>query len=624
VTYVARYLPLPEIERVLEQAGDDRVGVFAGMSRINCLYMIQKAGSGHIGTSFSSMDILSRLYLEEIEDGDIFFSSKGHDVPAIYSILLGLGRLDFELIHQLRRLDGLPGHPDVSTPHIVTNTGSLGMGISKARGMAHAKSLDGKQGRVYVLMGDGELQEGQVYESLQPTVNGSFSTITVIVDHNKIQSDTWVEDVSSLGGLAEKFASFGWAVGRCDGHNDDELESALASLRSVSDRPQILIADTVKGKGVSNMEQFDAEATGGQYPYHSGALSSEEYEVAFAELDKALNRLCLAAGIATVSYEEVKLEAKASTKTAQNLMTAYSQTLVELGDEDDSLVVLDADLALDCGLISFRSAHPDRFVECGIAEMDMVSMAGGLALSGKLPVVHSFACFLSTRPGEQIFNNATERTKIIYSGTLAGLLPAAPGHSHQSVRDIALLGNIPGMTLIEPSCEAETKAALEWAVRENKESSYLRLVIVPCEIDYELPSEYFLCPGKGCVLRDGSDAVVFAYGPVMLQQAFRASTMLDGQGVSLQVVNLPWLNKIDFPWFEEVVGGMKKIFTIDDHLVTGGQGQLISAAAGQLGLGVPVVNLGLTDIPACGQPDEVLKKHGLDAESLSTFIRQCM
>ena len=178
------------------------------------------------------MDIVSWLQLEVLGEGDRYFSSKGHDAPGLYAILIGLGRLPFDKLFALRKLGGLPGHPDVlTTPEVVTNTGSLGMGISKARGFVLADRLAGRRGDVYVLTGDGELQEGQFWESLQPTANRRLGEITVIVDHNKLQSDTWVSQVSDLGDLEQKVAAFGWAVARCDGHDLDTFSTALTELR---------------------------------------------------------------------------------------------------------------------------------------------------------------------------------------------------------------------------------------------------------------------------------------------------------------------------------------------------------------------------------------------------------
>src|SRR5665213_1650203 len=168
------YVPLRELERLRALDADPvaRAACFADACRLNALYMIERAGSGHPVTTFSSLDIVSWLHLEVLGEGDRYFSSKGHDAPGLYAVFAALGRIDFELIHRLRRLDGLPGHPDVAAmPEVVTSTGSLGMGISKARGFVLANRLLEREGRVFVLTGDGELQEGQFWESLQPTVN---------------------------------------------------------------------------------------------------------------------------------------------------------------------------------------------------------------------------------------------------------------------------------------------------------------------------------------------------------------------------------------------------------------------------------------------------------------------
>lgn len=616
-TSILQYIDKPEIDRLLNTSGARRSEMLAAICRINCLYMIQYAGSGHLGTSFSSMDILCRLYLEELADDDLFFSSKGHDAPGIYSVLIALGRLDFDLLHRLRRLGGLPGHPDVHTPCMVTNTGSLGMGISKARGMAKARRLDGKAGRVVFLMGDGELQEGQVYESLQPTVNGGYGELTAIVDHNKIQSDTWVADVSDLGDLEAKFSAFGWRVDRCNGNDDRSLAAALDRVRDAGDKPSIIVADTVKGAGVSFMEDYDAEGTGGCYAYHSGALPPEGYYKALEELKASLSDLCGELATDQPAYTE-KAKPMADAGPARfSLIAAYADALKSMGGKRDDLVVLDADLALDCGVMPFRAAYPERFVECGIAEMDMVSMAGGLALSGKLPVVHSFSCFLTTRANEQIFNNATECTKVVYVGMLAGLLPASPGHSHQSLRDIALMGNNPGMTVIQPAHPAEVDAALDWAVNKASGPTYLRIASMLSVIPYAIPEMSDFREGVGSVVAEGEDAVLFAYGPTMLEQACLAREELAARGIGLKVVNLPWLNRIAEDWLADVIAGVRHVFSLDDHMLQGGQGQMIAAALARCGLSLPVLGFGLDHKPCCGLPDEVLAHHGLNAASLA-------
>src|SRR5262249_36585567 len=159
-----------------------------------------------------------------------YFSSKGHDAPALYALLAALEKIDFDLIHRLRRLGGLPGHPDAGTPYIATDTGSLGMGSAKAYGMARAHRSAGRQGRIVVMTRDGELQEGQIWESLQPVANEGLGEITVVVDHNKYQSDARIATVSDLGAIEDKFRAFGWEVRRVDGHDFRAVDAILGEL----------------------------------------------------------------------------------------------------------------------------------------------------------------------------------------------------------------------------------------------------------------------------------------------------------------------------------------------------------------------------------------------------------
>jgi transketolase len=618
------YVPPKEFERLrrLPLKPMDRAALFATCCRINALYMIAQAGSGHIGSSFSSLDIVSWLYLSELQPDDLYFSSKGHDAPGLYAVLLGLGLIPFEQIHRLRRLPGLPGHPDVATPGIVTNTGPLGMGISKAKGMAFAHRAQGKTNRLFVLTGDGELQEGQIWESLPGAVRSGLGELTVIVDHNKIQSDTWVRDVADLGDLEAKFRVFGWKVARCDGHDFSTLATTLRRLRRTTDRPKVLIADTVKGKGVSFMESAAMKTGERFYRFHSGAPDDDSYARALHELaEHAAGQLAML-GEPPLQLEMRPRFDRPSAQGAQRLIPAYSRALLTEAERNPRLVALDADLELDCGLIAFRERFPDRYVECGIAEQDMVSQAGGMALRGLLPVVHSFACFLSTRANEQIYNNATERTKIVYVGSLAGLLPSGPGHSHQSVRDISVLASIPGLVLLEPSCEDEVAAAVEYCVRGTAESCYLRLVSIPCQVPYELPADYRLAEGRGVALTEGEDAILFAYGPVLLAQAYEAAVRLrKEQGVGLTVINLPWLNRVDDSWLLDTIGDCRQVFTLDDHYVAFGQGQMLAARIAAIGaLGVVVRQLGLDALPVCGQNSEALLAHELDASSLARQV----
>jgi transketolase len=625
-------VPVSEFRRLLgaRLPARDTAEAFAALARINVLYMIARAWSGHIGTSFSSLDIMSWLFLNEIRDldtgpdaCDIFFSSKGHDAPALYAVLTGLGLLPEDKIDNLRRLHGLPGHPHVETPYIQANTGSLGMGVSKAKGMALANRLAGRPRRLFVLTGDGELQEGQFWESLASAAHGGLGEIVIIIDHNRIQSDTWVAQVSDLGDVEAKLRAFGWHVVRCDGHDMRALEATCRSLDRVPDRPKAIIADTVKGKGLSFMEG-PAMKAGELYAYHSGAPTEDEYARGSRELLARAEHLFRDAGLGALATRTSQRPARREPRVTENLIAAYREALVAQADRHPRLVVLDADLVKDCGLVPFAAKYPDRFVECGIAEQDMVSMACGMARRGLLPIAHSFACFLSARPNEQIYNQCSEGSKVIYVGSLAGVLPGGPGHSHQSVRDISALGSVPRLLMAEPSLEEEVHALLDYVVTTSGESAYLRLVSVKWPVPFRYPSGQQVWPGKGWVVREGDDLVVFGYGPWLLSNAWHAAEQLEHTtGMTTRLINLPWLNRVDPSWLAQAIGTSRAVMTLDNHYVHGGQGHMIAAAVAELGLdpAARVTRIGITELPECGTNDEVLAHHGLDVASLANAFR---
>jgi transketolase len=622
------HVPSEEFDRVrtLNNATPvERARLFADMCRLNTLYMIARAGSGHIGSSFSSLDIVSWIYLNALKGGDLYFSSKGHDAPGLYSVLIALGRLPFDKLGGLRRLGGLPGHPDVAVPGMVINSGSLGMGISKAKGMVRADRLKGaRKRRFYVLTGDGELQEGQIWESLISAANAGMGEITTIVDHNKLQSDYRVTQTSDLGDLEAKFASFGWYVERCDGHDLEAFAKALERCAVQTDKPQVIIADTVKGRGVSFMEHTAMESDAEMYRFHSGAPDADSYSKAAQELLDAINGGLDRVGAAKVALETIEPAARAAAVAGaepKRLIPAYTDALLARAAKDDRIVALDADLVLDTGLIPFREKYPKRFFECGIAEMDMVSQAGGMALEGLVPICHSFGCFLSTRPNEQIYNNATERTKVLYVGSLAGLIPAAPGHSHQSLRDISALASVPNFDIVEPCCPEEVGLLLGHLLDAPGRSGYLRLISVPWVVPFTYPAKS-LTPGQGVVLREGKDAAIVTYGLIMTAEAYAAAALLAKDGIETAVIAAPFLNRVDGDWFAERLKGKRLLCTVDNHYVNGGFGDHLLSGLARAGFQTPahVLQLGIEDVPASGQPAEVLQHHGLDSASLRKRI----
>jgi transketolase len=631
-----RLIKKSEFDKVKSFNGNwaTKMELFADMCRYNTLVAVKKAGSGHLGSSLSAMDITTFLYLNEMNvfdvgfdspDRDIYFSSKGHDVPGLYSLFYALGIIPEEKLLMLRRLHGLDGHPEVRQNGIEASTGSLGMGISKGKGFAWAKTYLKNNGHVYVLTGDGEFQEGQIYESLQATAHQKANNITAIMDHNKYQTDMLVADVNNIEDVVQKVSSFGWYVVRINGHDYNVLKKTFDDLKKITDKPKMIIADTIKGRGVSFMEKPLTETFQGKtlYKWHSGAPDDESYEKGLAELTVTINKLADKLGIESIQIPENKSEGKPITKLDKEFVTeAYGDALVEIAKTNKKLVLLDGDLSADCKLRNFEKTYPDRFIENGIAEQDMVSMAGGLARMGLIPVVNTFASFLAARANEQIYNNAGEKTKIIYTCHFSGMIPAGPGKSHQSVRDISLFGALPNITIIQPCNAEETKWATEYCVNQAEENCMLRLVIGPSPEKIELPKDYKFKVGVGAELTEGNDVILFGYGPVMLHEALVASDYLKKIGFRLKVVNMPWLNKIDNNWLKELIKDQKRIFVLEDHSAVGGLGDRILNALVETNsiTGKEFTNFGLKEYPECGTPLEVLEFHHLDGKSLAQRI----
>ena len=636
-----RLIPEKEFQRIRAASLPrfEKLRLLSDMCRANTLATVKRAGSGHLGSSFSSLDIVAALYFAEMNIGekgihdpnrDIYFSSKGHDVPGHYAVLFALGIISKEQFINLRRLGGTHGHPDVSVPGIEANSGSLGMGISKAKGMAWAKTARGLSGHVVVMTGDGELQEGQIWESLQTTVHQKIHNLMVIVDCNKIQSDKAVEHIINLGDLEAKFGIFGWYVERCNGHDFEALEKVFTKFKRITDKPKVLIADTIKGKGISFMEGPTALKDGnGLYQWHAGAPDDESFEAGYQELIARINQGLQNTGLEALSTNLIETKEKHRVRlkdTAEKVVDAYGEALLELGSARDDIVVLDGDLSADCGVRPFENTYPNRFIENGIAEQDMVSMAGGLALQGFLPIVNSFGVFLASRANEQIYNNATEHTKIIYVCHYAGIIPAGPGKSHQSIRDISLFGALPNFTILEPCNGLETKQGLDWCVNAAETNCMIRLVISPSPRSIRLPQNYQLSLGKGAILAEGSDAVLFAYGPVLLNEALLAAEGLKAKNVNLKVINLPWINHIDVNWLEDTIGDSDIIFVMDNHSIYGGLGYFLSnsiMASGRLRT-KRLIKYAIEEFPACGTPKEVLAYHKLDGNSLISRILSAM
>ena len=580
--------------------------------RLNILSMIKKAGSGHIGSSFSAIDIVlaARRFLnKEAPREGIFFSSKGHDAPAIYAAGHVFGELQDDSLLTLRRFSGLPGHPETHIPGVPTNTGSLGMGISKAKGFILGARNARKQDPIVItLLGDGELQEGQIWESMPGAARDKMGTLIAVVDGNKIQSDTWTEQVMPLGNLESRVTGCGWNYFECNGHDSDEIQKVLIDALNTN-KPTFVYAHTVKASGVPSMSNFATDAT--FFRFHSGAPTDEDYKVASEFLCQVLegepSELEIKELSSCQSQNELEVDKKVRTR-APSLIQEWNSLLRSACSTNEKIVALDADLTYDTGTYELSRDFPRQYIQCGIAEQDMVSIAGTLALTGSIPIVHSFASFLTARALEQIFNNTTENTKIIYAGFLAGIVPTGPGHSHQAVIDVGVMGSIPGIKIFEPACPFELDLAFKKSLGYDG-PSYIRINSIGIN---DSPRD--LNKFQNLIIRLKGRDIAFVTSGVTMVKLIEGLALDKNNSIYTRV-------EVNGEMSEDEIKELSQyslIVVLENFTKCIGTFEIIRNR--MIGTSVRVIRIGIDEIPRNGDLESVLRYHKLDRDSIEEVV----
>jgi transketolase len=358
------------------------------------------------------------------------------------------------------------------------------------------------------------------------------------------------------------------------------------------------------------MEDFDSE--GLFYKYHSGSPSDEDYVKAATELILKLN-MELPANLLPKSQiiEDTTIHSSNDflpKERNRSLIQSWAEILEEIFSSDLRFIALDADLSYDTGTYKVARSFKNRYIQCGIAEQDMVSVAGSLALSGKVPIVHSFASFLTTRAAEQIFNNLSEHSKILYCGFLAGILPSAPGHSHQAVSDFGIISSFPNIEIFEPACETELRL-MKTFIYETDKSIYLRIGSVDLPLPAPIDS---VSIGKLTQRKIGNKFAIITSGPSMTRIALEAADLVAGGLVSVFTYPTPGrqLSDNDLSNLSEY----KKIIVLENHMPALGIFQNLSGAS--ISNHSSVIRIGVSELPRNGRTDEVLIFHGMDAASI--------
>jgi transketolase len=643
----------------------------ANLMRGYDLVALCAAGSGHAGGTLSVMDITAALYLKVADhdpknpswpDRDRIIWSTGHKAPSLYLGLAVAGFCPVEDVMTLRKLgSAYQGHPHwLKLPGVEVSTGSLGQGLSIAVGIALAAKLDGKGHKTFCLMGDGEQQEGQIWEAAMEAGHFHLDNLIGIIDCNRLQIDGWVKDVMEVEPLAAKYASFGWDVLRIDGHDMKQVVDALRLAKLVVGKPVVILADTVKGKGVSFMQD--------QAGWHGKAPNYEE-------LTKALNELGLSERIPVQQlldkakhYQadvEQKLDSKMPKFTRDYWWNAgdtmkvkmeptrkgFGQSLAENGN-DERVVCLGLDISGSITISDFYSGKPERkkrWISMGIAEQSATSAAAGLAKEGKLPVLGTYATFAAARNLDQI------RTSVCYgnfnvmiAGAHGGVSVGPDGATHQALEDLFAMLGLPNMSVVVPCDVEETRKATNYLLLQHVGPKYIRFAreATPVVTNEKTPFVF----GKANVIRlrgeaanfaeafetrlaagyenEREDLSIIACGP-MVPEAMRAAYILKRDyGYETRVLNLHTLKPFDAEAVIRAAHDTGVVVTAEEHQI-GALAWRVSAILTESPdlYGLPLITgaIGVKDrFGDSGAPWELIKEFEVSAEHIAHKAAELM
>jgi transketolase len=611
---------MAEIPDGLIQALED----VATRLRIESIRATTAAGSGHPSSAASAADLVAALFFAVMRvdpddprspASDRFVLSKGHAAPLLYAAWAELGVVPRAALTTLRSLDSdLEGHPTPRLPFVDVATGSLGQGLSAGVGLALGARWLESDGRVFVLLGDGETAEGSVWEAAQMAGHERLSNLIAIVDVNGLgQSGPTMLD-HDLSAYQRRFTAFGWSATIVDGHDLRQVVPALRRARQSRRRPTAILARTVKGQGIAGIA--------GQEGWHGKPLPAEAAERAIAALEAKLHhippplvqrpRARPGARAQAQPLPEARRYADVATREA------YGDALVRLGAGDPSVVALDGDVKNSTYAERFREAYPARFVEAYIAEQNMVGAATGLAAQGWIPFASSFACFL-TRAADQLRMAAISRSNIKLCGSHAGVSIGEDGPSQMGLEDLALFRALPESVVLYPADGASTDACVLLAGR-HRGLVYLRTTRMKTPAIYG-PDDAFALGGLK-VLRSGEhDALTIVAAGITLHEALAAHDQLAGHGIAVRVIDLYCVKPVDDQGLLEAARRTgNRLLVVEDHYPAGGLGDAVRDAVS--GAGVTVHHLAVREIPRSGPPLKLLERYGIGRAAIVTAVRE--
>lgn len=596
----------------------------AQQMRRDSLIMTTEAGSGHPSTCLSCAEIMSVLFFDELHfdprypkayDVDVFVMSKGHAAPILWSALFHAGGIHEDLKNLRKFTSTLEGHPTPRNPWVRVATGSLGQGLGSACGMAWARKKDGHPGRVFTLMGDGEIAEGSVFEAAAFAAQENLSNLVAIVDVNAFGQSGPTMQSHNTSVYAGRFESFGWHVVECDGHDVAALQAAFTQIRGAT-RPSIILAKTLKGKGAPIMENKDG--------WHGKPVKKgEELQAALAAIGEAdLGPFLVPSRRYGNARPPVAPFAVAPAYKPGDLVAtreAYGSALEQIGTQCAQIMGIDGDTKNSTFSDRLKKVRPDQFADAYIAEQNMVSVALGASTEGKIPYASSFACFLSRGYDQIRMAGHSEPSHLVIVGSHAGVSIGEDGQSQMALEDLAMMRGVVPATVFYPSDAVSAEKLTELAGK-TPGVVYIRMSRPKTAILYP-NDEKFEVGGSKVVRSSAKDVVTVVGAGVTLHEALAAHAELAPQGIALRVIDLYSLKPVDTKTLLRAAAETKGFVTVEDHGACGGLGEAVAAAvAGRSRIEI----LAVRELPRSGTPTELMHAYGIDKDAIVAAVKRLL
>jgi transketolase len=587
------------------------------------------AGSGHPTSCMSAAELMAGLFFYAMKfdpknpnsnDGDRFVLSKGHAAPVLYAALAESGVFPDSRLMTLRQFSSeLEGHPTPRIPGVDAATGSLGQGLSVGSGLAIGARLDKSATRVYVLLGDGEMAEGQVWEAAEFAGYYKLDNLTVLADVNALGQSQPTMYQHDMETYRRKFESEGFAAEVIDGHDVPAVLAALDRAKAAKGRPQAILARTVKGHGVS--------FTAGKEHWHGKAMSKDELAKGLQELGGGIE----------VSPDPGKSYARASLPEPPDFPApaapdypdgkpvatreAYGYALKRLGAVNAHIVAISADVKNSTFSEIFQDAYPDHFYQGYIAEQNMISTGVGLAARGKVPFVDTFACFLS-RAYDQVRMAAISRSNINLCGSHCGVSIGEDGPSQMALEDLAMFRAVHGSAVFYPSDAVSAERLVETMARRSG-INYMRTSRPKTPILYS-KDEKFPVPGFKILRSSPQDRVTVIGAGITVHEALKAADELKTQGTAVRVIDLYCVKPVDGKALAAEIGATGgRLVTVEDHWPEGGVGEAVLSGLAHAGAAPSKSRqLAVTGMPHSGKPEELLDAFGISARHIAEAVRE--